>query len=178
MPWQSVPLGEGVDQAVDERERRHGRAVDEAGVQGVVAGPQRAGHDGAAVVGDDEAPAPHPADQCVRRDLQPGLLEHLADEGCCVVLARLHASSWHRPQAAARLVGPLDQEQPSGAVVGQATHAGDRVITLRHYRLTPRVSDTLGFAVPVRYNEPRLVVSNARTVVWMNVRKILGTLAI
>jgi len=40
------------------------------------------------------------------------------------------------------------------------------------------VSDTLGFAVPVRYNEPRLVVPNARTVVWMNVRKILGTLAI
>ena len=40
------------------------------------------------------------------------------------------------------------------------------------------MSDTLGFAVQVRYNEPRLVVPNARTVVWMNVRKILGTLAI
>ena len=44
--------------------------------------------------------------------------------------------------------------------------------------MTPRVSDTLGFAAAVRYNEPRLVVLNARTVVWMNVRKILGTLAI
>lgn len=30
----------------------------------------------------------------------------------------------------------------------------------------------------LRYNEPCLVVPDARTVVWMNVRKILGTLAI
>jgi hypothetical protein len=40
------------------------------------------------------------------------------------------------------------------------------------------VSDTLGFPAAVRYNEPRLVVANARTVVLMNVRKFLGTLVI
>jgi hypothetical protein len=40
------------------------------------------------------------------------------------------------------------------------------------------VSDKLRSAAVVRYNEPRLVLSNARTVVWMNVKKILGTLAI
>ena len=40
------------------------------------------------------------------------------------------------------------------------------------------MSDKLGFAAVLRYNEPCLVVPNARTVVWMNVRKILGTLAI
>jgi len=39
------------------------------------------------------------------------------------------------------------------------------------------VSDTLGFVAVLRYNEPCLVVPNARTVVWMNVRKILGMLA-
>ena len=44
--------------------------------------------------------------------------------------------------------------------------------------LTPRASDILGSVAVVRYNEPRLVVSNVRTVVLMNVRKILGTLAI
>jgi hypothetical protein len=40
------------------------------------------------------------------------------------------------------------------------------------------VGDTLRFAAAVRYNEPRLVVANVRTVVWMNVRKCLGTLVI
>jgi hypothetical protein len=40
------------------------------------------------------------------------------------------------------------------------------------------VSDRLGFAAALRYNEPRLVVPNTRTVVSMNGKKILGTLAI
>jgi hypothetical protein len=44
--------------------------------------------------------------------------------------------------------------------------------------MTPRPGDTLRDTAAVQYNEPRLVVLNARTVVLMNVRKILGTLAI
>ena len=65
-PGEGVPLREGVEQPVDERERRHGRPVDEPGVQRVVAGAQRAVDDRAAVVGDGERSALHPADQLVR----------------------------------------------------------------------------------------------------------------
>ena len=109
-PGEGVPLGEGVEQSVDERECRHGRPVDEPGVQRVVAGAQRAVDDRAAVVADGEGSALHPADQLVRCHAQPRLLPHLADERGGVVLARLHAAARHRPQPAPRLVGALHEQ--------------------------------------------------------------------
>jgi hypothetical protein len=130
--------------------------VDEPGVQGVVAGPQRAADDGAAVVRDGEPAAPHAADQRAGGDPQARLLAQLPHDRRGVVLARLDPAAGHGPPPAPGVVGPLHEQQAALVVVDQATHAGDgrgSVVALCRHRSVPRPGAIVVAVVTARYNE-------------------------
>jgi hypothetical protein len=85
---------------------------------------QRAGqvHD---VVDDAGTGDPHPAHLGAGPHRQAGLLAHLALDGRGHRLPGLDPTAGHRPQPAAGLVAPADQQQPAAGVEHHRTDAGD-----------------------------------------------------
>src|SRR5215475_13002957 len=100
------------------------------GIGGVVPGLQLPAADAGRVVMDieDRPAGPGPldlADQPARLDAQPGFLAYLPHQRVRVALARPDPAARQRPAALLRLVAPLDQQQPSGAVGDDGAYAPD-----------------------------------------------------
>jgi hypothetical protein len=126
-------VGEGVDEARDDRQRRQDLRVAPAGVVSVVAGTECPANHPAAVVIDVEHCCPggaplHIAQQPGDLDRQPGLLGYLANHRMCVGLTDLHPATGNRPASPSRLVRSSHQQQPARVVEDHCPDAPDPLL--------------------------------------------------